>query len=431
MRDTVDFLLHDWLNVTTLCQRHGLGMDFGADLIARGVTIDAARAAILDRLVEQNPTTRGGEIVPAQARGTSTSDLGFRDAITEALLHRHAPGLHPLGQHGREFRGMTLLEIARAALERRGVSTRGMAKMELAGEALLGRASVGYHSSSDFPLILANVANKTLRAAYDGTPRSFTAWARQVTIADFKPVSRTQLGGAPDLLKVPESGEFTYGTIGEGREVYALATYGRIIGITRQTLINDDLDAFTRVPTAFGAAAADLESDLIWAIFTGNPTMADTVALFHSTHANLGTSGAISATTLAEMRKLGRKQTGLDGESVLNIQYKYLIVPAALETVAQQYLAAIIPNAATSVNPFQGAYQLIIEPRLDAASSSNWFAAAEPSQIDTIEIAYLDGQSGVRIESELDFDTEGMKMKVAHDVGVKAIDHRGLFKNAH
>ena len=75
---------------------------------------------------------------------------------------------------------------------------------------------------------------------------------------------RVQLGEAPHLLEVGESGEFTYGTMGEGREVYALLTYGRIIGITRQTLINDDLDAFTRIPSAFGASAADLESDLVY-----------------------------------------------------------------------------------------------------------------------------------------------------------------------
>jgi len=95
-----------------------------------------------------------------------------------------------------------------------------MSRMELATEALQKRAGPGYHSTADFPFILANVANKTLRAAYDSTPRTFTAWARQATITDFRPVQRTQLAGAPDLLRVPESGEFTYGTMGESREVY-------------------------------------------------------------------------------------------------------------------------------------------------------------------------------------------------------------------
>ena len=171
-----------------------------------------------------------------------------------------------------------------------------MSKMEVASEALGMRAGAGYHSTSDFPSILANVANKTLRAAYDSTPRTFTGWARRATIVDFKPVHRTQLGGAPDLQRVLESGEFSYGTIGEGKEVYALATYGRIVAITRQTLINDDLDAFTRIPSAFGAAAADLESDIVYSILTANAAMGDGVALFHATHANLGTAAVIGET---------------------------------------------------------------------------------------------------------------------------------------
>ena len=417
--------------ITTLCQRHGLGIDFGADLIARGVTIDAARAAILDRLVNENPTTRGGEIVLAQARGASTTDLGFRDAITEALLHRHAPGLHLLGAGGREFRGMTLLELARAALERRGVSTRGMAKMELAGEALLGRASVGYHSTSDFPLILANVANKTLRAAYDTTPRSFTAWARQVTIADFKPVSRTQLGGAPDLLKVPESGEFTYGTIGEGREVYALATYGRIIGITRQTLINDDLDAFTRVPTAFGAAAADLESDLVYSILTGNPAMADGTALFHASHANLGTAGAISETTLAEAYRLFGNQRGLEGRQI-SVLPRFLITPPGSRSVeARKNVTATTPNAVAGVNAFAGRLEPIEEARLiPTAGADPWFLAADPARIDTVEYGYLEGNTGVTTETRSGFEVDGIEIKARHDFATKAIDWRGLYRNA-
>ncbi|MFN4130441.1 MAG: hypothetical protein ACK4GC_11605, partial [Paracoccaceae bacterium] len=180
----------------TLCQRHGLDNAFAADLIGRGVSLDAARGAVLDKLTEADTLgTRTGATVPAAARDSGASEIAYRDAVIDALLHRHSPGLHKLTDAAREFRGLNLLDMARHALERRGISTRGLSRMELATEALQNRA------------------------------------------------------GAPDLLRVPESGEFTYGTMGKGREVYALLTYGRIIGITRQTLINDDLDAFIRIPS--------------------------------------------------------------------------------------------------------------------------------------------------------------------------------------
>lgn len=373
-------------DILTLCQRHGLDNTFTADLIGRGVSLDAARGAVLDKLAEADIVgTRTGATVPAAARDSGASEIAYRDAVTDALLHRHSPGLHKLTDAAREFRGLNLLDMARHALERHGISTRGLSRMELATEALQKRAGPGYHSSADFPFILANVANKTLRSAYDSTPRTFTAWARQATITDFRPVQRTQLAGAPDLLRVPESGEVTYGTMGEGREVYALLTYGRIIGIRRQTLINDDLDAFTRIPSAFGASAADLEPDLVYSILTSNPLMGDGVALFNAGHGNLGTAGAISETTLAEAYRLFGNQRGLEARQI-SVQPRYLITPPGSRSVeARKNVTATTPNAVAGVNAFAGRLEPIEEPRLiPAAGADPWFLAADPNRIDTV-----------------------------------------------
>jgi hypothetical protein len=374
--------------------------------------------------------TRTGATVPAAARDTGATEIAYRDAVTDALMHRHAPGLHQMTDAAREFRGLNLLDMARHALERRGISTRGMSRMELATEALQKRAGPGYHSSADFPFILANVANKTLRSAYDSTPRTFTAWARQATITDFRPVQRTQLAGAPDLLRVPESGEFTYGTMGEGREIYALLTYGRIIGITRQTLINDDLDAFTRIPSAFGASAADLESDLVYSILTSNPLMGDGVALFNAGHGNLGTAGAISETTLAEAYRLFGNQRGLEARQI-SVQPRYLITPPGSRSVeARKNVTATTPNAVAGVNAFAGRLEPIEEPRLiPAAGADPWFLAADPNRIDTVEYAYLDGSNGVYTETRMGFEVDGMEIKARHDFASKAIDWRGLYRN--
>jgi hypothetical protein len=419
-------------DILTLCQRHGLDNVFAADLIGRGVSLDAARGAVLDKLAEADTVgTRTGATVPAAARDSGATEIAYRDAVTDALLHRHSPGLHQLTEAAREFRGLNLLDMARHALERRGISTRGLSRMELATEALQKRAGPGYHSSADFPFILANVANKTLRSAYDSTPRTFTAWARQATITDFRPVQRTQLAGAPDLLRVPESGEFTYGTMGEGREVYALLTYGRIIGITRQTLINDDLDAFTRIPSAFGASAADLESDLVYSILTSNPLMGDGVALFNAGHGNLGTAGAISETTLAEAYRLFGNQRGLEARQI-SVQPRYLITPPGSRSVeARKNVTATTPSAVAGVNAFAGRLEPIEEPRLiPAAGADPWFLAADPNRIDTVEYAYLDGSNGVYTETRMGFEVDGMEIKARHDFASKAIDWRGLYRNA-
>ena len=113
------------------------------------------------------------------------------------------------------------------------------------------------------------------------------------------------------------------------RSATLVETWGKVIGITRQVIINDDLDAFTRVPSLFGTAAATLESDVVWGIVTANPNMADGVALFHANHKNLtGTGTALDVANLGKARTAMAKQTGLDGKTVLNIRPAFLVVPA-------------------------------------------------------------------------------------------------------
>lgn len=414
--------------IMTLCARHGLDAAFQNDLVARGVSLADAREAVLDALVERDTAGRTVELAPAQVRGNG--DSAYRNAMTEALLHRASPGAGEISRDAREFRSLSLMELARHALERSGTRTAGMSKMELAGAALSQRAGVGYHATGDFPAILANVANRTLRDAYAATPRTFAAWARRATITDFRPVQRTQLGGAPDLQKVLESGEFQYGTIGEGKEVYALASYGRIIAFTRQSLINDDLDAFARVPAAFGASAADLESDIVYSILTANPNMADGTALFHGTHGNLGTAAVISETALAAAWRAFGQQKGLE-DRLISILPRFILVPPGTRAVeARKQVTATTPSNAADVNTFSGRLEVIEEPRLiPSVGEDPWFLAADPARIDTVEYAYLDGQEGVFTETRMGFEVDGIEIKVRHDFAAKAIDWRGLYKN--
>ena len=357
-------------------------------------------------------------------RGVADDLVKRRDAAANALLHRYSPTLFQLTDAARQYRGMTLMELARESLGDAGVNTRGMSRNEVATRAL--------HSTSDFPEILAAVTNKTLRQAYEAYPRTFLAFGRQVLATDFKAMHRVQMGEAPQLLKVNESGEFKRGTIGESKESYRIETYGRVVGITRQVLINDDLDAFTRIPAMYGNSIAQLESDVVWGIVTGNPAMADNKALFHADHKNLEAPGAaLGVDAVGKGRTAMAKQTGLDKKTVLNIRPAFLIVPAALELKAEQMVAQnIVPADTQNVVP-QSIRTLspIAEPRLDADSATAWYLAASPNQIDTIEYAYLEGQQGAYIETRNGFDVDGVEIKCRLDFGAKAIDWRGLYKN--
>ena len=409
--------------ILDLTGRLGLERALADDLVARGVELDEARRVILDKVAARSEETRSFAQV-ATPLGGRDERLTRREAVTNALLHRYSPSLFSLDEPARSYRGMTLLELSREFLTSAGVNVRGMSRDEIATRAL--------HSTSDFPEILAAVTNKTLRQAYEAYPQTFRPFCRQVQASDFRDIARVQLGEAPQLQKVSESGEFKRGTIGEARERYRVETYGRVVGITRQTIINDDLDAFTRLPAMYGTAIATLESDIVWAIVVSNPTMGDGTALFHATHRNLAATGAmLSTASIGDARAAMAKQTGIDKKTVLNIRPSFLLVPVALELAAEQLLAQnIVPAKMADVVPQSiRSLAVIAEPRLDSASVNAWFLAASPAQIDTIEYAYLEGQQGAYIETRNGFDVDGVEIKCRLDFGAKAIDWRGLYRN--
>lgn len=407
------------LEVRKIAKQARLSDEVAEKWITQGTPVDVVRKQALEQLAAQSDALG---IEPRISVVRDEIDT-IHQSVASALMHRMRPREHKLEQRANEFVGMSMLEIARQVLDLRGIKHRGLSKMEIAKQAL--------HSTSDFPLILENIATKTLRRSYEATPRSFTPWCREATLPDFKQVSRVQMGEAPQLKLVTEGASFSYGTSGESAEKYSLATYGRIIAFTRQALINDDLSAFSRMIEGFAVQAANIQSDVVYAILTANPTMSDTVALFNSAHGNQsGSAGAIAIATLGTMRAAMRVQKGIDGATIINVDPRFLIVPAALETVAQQYLAQISPESSANFNPFAGSLQAIVEPRLDAASTTVWYGAADPAQVDTIEYGFLEGQSGPYMETRNGFEVDGVEFKGRLDFAAKAIDWRGLYRNS-
>lgn len=416
-------------DITQLCARHGVA-ELASTLIRDNRTVDEARAAVLEELVRRDAATGGQRNVRVET--VRDEDETRLRGMQEALSHRIDATVQ-LTDAGRQFRGMSLIEMGREHLERRGVNTRGMERQRLAG-MILSYRSPGLQSTSDFAHLLANVANNRLRNAYEQSMGTYREWSRRAPNApDFKDIKVTQLSGAPELLQTNEHGEFKYGSMSDGAESYAVVTYGRIVGFTRQAIVNDDMRGFDRLISAFGGSAARLENRLVYAQLTANGNMADGVALFHATHGNYATTGSAltSITPLSAGRTAMRRQTGLQGE-LLNISPRFLIVPATLEQAAYQFTSAnYVPATKAEINEFrQGgrtALTPVIEPLLDTTSTAGWYLAADAAQIDTVEYCYLDGAEGPVIDSEIGFEVDGVSYKCRLDFAAKVIDHRGLY----
>lgn len=412
------------ITIRAMARKVGLDEAVADDLIERGITVEAASAALIDALAERSasqPETRSQQVTVVEDERVVSEIL---TAAVDAITARCVPG-QMLSDAGKRFGGMSMVRLCEDLLTLRGVNCRGMSPEQIAVRAL---------STSDLPAILANVMNKTLRAGYENAPRTFVGVFRQASASDFKTIQRTQLSGAPSLEEVSENGEFKYGKLSDSKESYALKTYGKILPFTRQTIINDDLDAISRVPSLFGRAAADLESDTVWGMVVANPNMADGGALFNSTavttaggHANLATTGtAINVASVGDARASMRKKVGLEGR-LLNITGKHLVVGADKEVELAQFLGGFVAAKHTDVVPeMLRSYNPVVEPRL---TGNGWYSFADYNQIDTIEYCYLEGNTGVYIETRQGFGVDGLEIKARHDFAAKAIDWRGMYKN--
>lgn len=405
------------------CNAFKLGSDFADELVRSGVTIEEARGKILDRaadISDRTAPTRPHVVFPTDGLDEVVTR---RQAMTTAMLNRYQPGEFKIDEPARQYQHMSLIDLARASLEDSGHRTRGMHYIEIAERAMQG--------TTDFTYVLGAVTNKSLLSAYMTQPRNYQLWASQTTVNDFKPKQLIDFGAAPQLSKVNEHGEFKYGYLKDAAEVVQVATYGMIVAITRQAIINDDLDAFTTLPAQFGAKAAALENDVVFGILTANAAMNDSVALFHATHKNLAATGtAISIDSIGAARSAMLKQTDLSG-NYLRITPSYILVPTAKEVLASQLLSPnIVPNASTGAVPsFIQSLTPISDPRLDESSPTAWYLVAGGASGRGVVYAYLAGNAGPQVISEPGFDVDGVKFRVRHDFGAGPSDFRTLYKN--
>jgi len=401
--------------IRSIGQTLGLDQTWIDTQIDANASPDAARAAALEAVRERG-TIAGQVRSISVGYDSGDPDQRIRD-VGEALYTRfnHA---HEPSERARQYMGQTVLDIARDSLRARSMPTTGLSPAATIERAL--------HTTSDFPLILGDGLGRTIREAYRTAQVGMKQVGRRVTNRDFRERHRLQLSEAPRLEKVNENGEFKSGTLAEAKESFKVDTFGRIIGITRQALVNDDLGAFADLGRRMGQAAAATEAQLLVDLLLANsgdgPKMSDGKNLFHADHGNLAAVGsALDVDGLSAARQAMRKQVGLTGE-LIDVPPRFLLVPPSLETEAEKLLASITATKESDVNPFAGRLVLVVEPRL--TDENRWYVVADPAVIDGLEYAYLEGEEGVVIETKAGFETDGVQIKARLDFGAGFVDHR-------
>ncbi len=406
--------------------RARLEPSFGDTLVDEGVTVDTARQRIIDHIATNAPTITNyspATIPLAQFQARA-------DAMSSAIAHRANPR-NQLIEGADAFAGRRLVVLARDFLESTGVSTRNMGDVQVAQAVFRYQQprAAGQHTTADFPALMGNTVGRTLRKAYELAPQTFKPFVRAATVPDFRPVSRVALSDISKMQAVAEGAEYQYATVGDSSEQYVVGKWGQIISITWETIINDDLNAFDRIPMAMGQEAAQVESDVVWAILLSNPLMSDGKTLFHADHGNLGAAADIDINSLQAGRTRMRTQKTVNGR-FLNNAPSYLIAGPLKEQKANQYTSSnYVATKNGDINPdYNRSLTPIIEGRI---VDNSWFLSADPNSqsIDTIEAAHLAGHEGLQTEQRQGFVTDGVEIKGRLVFGAKAIDWRGMDKN--
>lgn len=407
--------------IDVLCVRHGCE-DLKPRLIRDGVSVADAQRQVLDAIATRAsaPAAPGFRVTagPAEAdkfRAAATDSLYLRAGLTVA-------GTPAAGSD--ELRSMTLRELCRECLVRSGQPVSGNV-LDLVGRAL---------TTSDLPNILANVAGKAVLEGWEAANETWSTWCSDGTLPDFKTATLARAGEADDLEEVKENAEYEYGDLDDVKESVKLATYGKLFSISRQALINDDLGQLTDIPAKMGEAAARKVGDLPYAVLVANAAMGDNEALFHATHGNLAASAAaIGVTPLNVAFEAMSSQKDISGKRRLNIRPTFLLAPTSVFGTAEQFFKtteiggeANKPNLA---NIYAGnVLTRVYEARLRDASTTAWYLAGPKGK--TVRVFFLNGQKTPYLESRQGWSVDGTEFKVRIDAAAKALDFRGLFKNA-
>ena len=413
------------------------------------LSLDAARAELFAAKAKTADTL--GISGASRVDVVAGEDEKRAETMGAALRARFAgsPLKDDAAPYAREYRFATIEDLARECLRRNGQTEAArLHKSAVIDAAMQMRTpdgvsaflSGGGHTTGDFPLILADSARKSLREGYLLNPGIHKRIARQRMLGDYLAHKHVLLGSTPNFSELPENGSPNYGPVAEsGGSVY-LKDYASAVSVSRRALINDDLDALMGIPFRFGQSAMRKEASIVLSLLTGGTSgdWGDGSALFATAHANIdGTSAAPSIARVAAMRLLMRLQTGVSHASQtaesLDIEPRFIVVPEALLVTTQQLFAGLYtPTSASTANVpalFNG-LEIVSDPILDASSASHWYMSCDPNRFDALEYCYLEGESGVVINSAPDWDTDGLKIKARLAFAAHAKDYRGLAYNA-
>lgn len=377
--------------------------------ISEGASIEEFRSMIKRTKVDGSPSGANVRITVDEREKRSAA---AQNAVLALISGRSA-------QEAGDFAGMSLAEIARESM---GRSAARMSNRD-AVRAIMQRT--GMHTTSDFSFTgaVGGAIDRRVREIYQNLDMPLAPVVRETTVGDFRPVDTYSIGGFPELKETPEGAEYEAGTVVAEGGSFSIKKYGRVLRVSFEALINDDLRLLDVAIRGVASRAVALRNRAVHDAFSAR--MADGQPLFRTQRGNLIGPVALDVAGLSQARASLRKQRGIDGEQ-MGLTPKFLIVGPELETDAQRLISPITAAVTGEVNPFSSNLELIVDPLIEDKS---WIVSADPNVGDAIELAQLRGYEGVQVEEDFDSAIDGFSWRARTFAGAHPTGFRGFVKS--
>ncbi len=394
------------------------------------ITVDQAKVKLLDSLGKESSKEATELAKVPRVETTANWVESYVGGATEAILAKMKVGEvksdSKFAKERHKFQSMSLMEIARYSLQMKSITPLGD-RIAIVGAAF-------QHGTGDFRKILEDSARKSMLQGYMELASHHRELARSVSLQDFKELKMLGLGAFSELEKVDEQGEYKFGTLQEFNERLAIATYGKQFGISREAIINDDLNALTEVPRKMGMAVSRMYGNMVAGLLTGDATLArDGQSIFHASRNNTSTD-APSTDSFDDAAVAMRTQKG-EGDVTVEAMPSILYCPVGLERKVRTVLNSqthvgetLAESDATVPNTVPTGLTVISDARLDQVSGTRWYMLANPNVYDTLAIGFLDGREEPYMETYEVAGRDGMFYRIRADVGVSALDYKGIYR---
>ncbi len=299
-------------------------------------------------------------------------------------------------------------------------------------------------STISLPGILGSVANKELLIGYMEEDQTWKDFAQTKPVNNFHAVNSYRLLDNLEYELVGPGGDIPHGTLSQETYTRQAHTYAKMLGLTREDIINDDLGAFDDLRQRLGRGAAKKFNNIFWAAFMNNAsffTSGNTNYISGST-TNLGLDGVGLA--LAQLAYRQMKTPATDGAKRIGVsagRATKLLAPPELEVTAGLFYKSLnnlaaggsAGNTVPSANPFSGLYRPVIQDRLSDSAFTGYSATAFylfGDNLMPMVVSFLNNQQAPTVESsEADFSNLGILFRGYHDFGADKSEYLSGIKS--